>query len=140
MRFHLRVRTVMIAIALLAGLLGIAAGIERRVESFKRLAAYHYQASAILIDHAGGPLLCGHGLTDVDFERIFCSRGPDKCRAYKASCYHSELADKYDMAAKHPWLPVSNDPPPIAGTFPKFEVDPVYYEFVNEVSNGTVLK
>jgi hypothetical protein len=140
MRLHLRVRTVMIAIALLAGLLGTAAGIERRIESFKHLAAYHYQASSVLIDRAGGSLFCGTGLTDSDFERIFCGRGPDECLAYKASCYHSELADKYQMAANNPWLPVSNDPPPLPGTFPKFEVDPLYYDLVNGVNSGTGMK
>ena len=39
MRVRLRVRTVMLAIALVAGLLGATAAMERRVESFKRLAA-----------------------------------------------------------------------------------------------------
>ena len=140
MKLHLRVRTVMIAITLLAGLLGTAAGIERRVESFKRLAAYHYQAHSVLIDLAGGPLFCGTGLTDSDFERIFCGRGPNECLAYKASCYHSELADKYKMAANNPWLPVSDDPPPLAGTFPKFEVDPFYYDLANDVNSRASLK
>jgi len=130
----------MIAIALLAGLLTTAAGIERRVESFNRLAAYHDQASAVLIDLAGGPLLCGTGLTERDIERIFCNRGPDEFRAYKAALYHSGLAEKYRIAAIHPWLPVSNDPPPLTGAFPQFEVDPLYYDLANDVDSGTGLK
>jgi hypothetical protein len=136
MRVRLRVRTVMLAIALVAGLLGVAAAMERRVESFKRLAAYHEQASSVLIASAGEPVFCGTGLTASDFERIFCSRGPVECRAYKASRYHSELAEKYIMAAKHPWRPVSDDPPRLTGTFPQFESDPIYYSYVNRDIDG----
>src|SRR5262249_9336293 len=102
---RLRVRTLMGAVALLAGLMGMAAGIHRRAESFKRLAAYHDQASCVLIDQAGGPLPCGTGLTESDIAKIFCNRGPSECRDYHASQYHWELAQKYRCAAKRSWLP-----------------------------------
>jgi hypothetical protein len=125
----------MIAVAVLAGLLGAAAGLERRAETFKHLAAYHEQAHAVLIDLAGGPLLCGTGLTEDDFESIFCGRGPEECRAYKAAMYHCDLAEKYRAAAKHPWLLASSDPEPPPGAFPEFEPDPLYYDLANDADD-----
>jgi hypothetical protein len=126
MRVRVRLRTIMIALALLAGLLGTASAIERRVESFNRLAPYHVQAGHVLIDAAGGPPLCGTGLTVRDFENFFCARGPDQCRAYRAACYHFDLAKRYRGAAKHPWLPAANDPQPPPGAFPRLKSAPVY--------------
>jgi hypothetical protein len=130
----------MIAVALLAGLLGTAAAIERRVESFKRLAAYHYQAYSTLIDRAGGSLSCGTGLSESDIEEIFCGRGPEECRAYKAAIYHGELSGKYRTAAERPWLPVSADPTPPPGAFPQFEAEQVYYDLANDVDIESALK
>jgi hypothetical protein len=140
MRLQMRVRSFTIAIAAFAGLLGAAAAIERRSESFKRLAAFHLQASSILMDGAGERLFCVTGLSEADLERIFCSRGPNECCAYKASRYHNELSEKYEFAAKHPWLPVSDDPPPLPGTFPEFKVDSIYYEMLYERGTAARIK
>jgi hypothetical protein len=124
----------MIAVAFLAGLLGAAAVLERRVETFKRLAAYHEQAHAVLLDSCG-PSLCGTGLTEDDIESILCGRGPEECRAYKAAMYHYDLAEKYRAAAKHPWLPASSDREPPPGAFPEFEPDPLYYDLANDADD-----
>ncbi len=136
-RLRWSMRTLIAGVALLAAALGFAVGIHRRYESFRRLAAHHFQAHCLLIDQAGGPLVCGTGLTDSDIERIFCRRGPNESRAYYAAMYHYELSEKYRLAWERPWLPVATDPPAPPGANPKFEADPLYYEMVDEqASNG----
>jgi hypothetical protein len=121
----------MAGVALSAAALGLAAGVHRRSESFRRLAASHLQAHSLLVDEAGGPLACGTGLTESDIDRIFCGRGPRECRAYRAAMYHYELSEKYRLAADRPWSCVADDPPAPPGANPKFEADPLYYELVS---------
>jgi hypothetical protein len=122
-------------VALAAAALAVAAGIQRRGESFRRLAAYHLQASHVLIDEAGGPLSCGTGLSGDDIEEIFCGRGPKECRAYRTALYHDALSEKYRLASMRPWLPIASDPPTPPGAHPRFEPDPRYVELVAEDSD-----
>jgi hypothetical protein len=121
-------------------MMGLAAGIHRRGESFRRLAAYHLPAMDLLIDEAGGPSPCGTGLTDGDIEQIFCNRGPKECRAYRAAMYHYKLSEKYRLASERPWLLVAADPPAPPGTNPKFKADPLSYEPVSGEESGTGFK
>ncbi len=136
-RLRWRVRTLMAGVALTAAALGLAAEIHRRGEALRRLAAYHFQASRVLIDEAGEPLLCGTGLTAADFERIFCDRGEKECRAYRAAMYHYDLFEKYRLASERPWLSVASDPPAPPGSNPKFEADPLYYETIISENSDT---
>lgn len=95
-------RALMAAVALVAAALGLAAGLHRRSETFRRLAVYHFQAADVLIEGAGGPLVCGTGLSAADIERVFCNRGPAQCRDYRAARYHGDLARKYRRASQYP--------------------------------------
>jgi hypothetical protein len=125
--------------AMIAGSMGIVAGIHRRGESFRRLAAYHLQAHAILVDRLGVGR-CWKGETESEIERIYCSQGPEVCRAYKASMYHWQLSENYRLAAERPWLPLSDDPPPPPDAHPEFEIDPLFYELVSDDARNRGLK
>ena len=48
-------------------------------------------------------------LSDYHRSRIILISPPDP-RVYR-TLYHMELANKYYYAARHPWLPVTPDPP-----------------------------
>lgn len=133
MRLRWRVRSLMAGMAILAVLLGAAAGIERRRESFRRLAAYHFHAEDSLFERAGPLPDCGTGMTDADREEIVKSRGREAYWAYQAALYHDELGNKYLEASKRPWLPVSADPPAPPSANPELEADARWDELVNDL-------
>jgi hypothetical protein len=134
------VRRMMVATAVVAALLGRAAGVRRRGESFRHRAEYHLWADGHLTDEAGGPLGCSTGLEEGDIERIFCGRGPRECRAFHAAEYHYALSEKYLKAAERPWLPVAEDPPPPPGAYPSFKADARYTEIVEGEVSGSGFK
>jgi hypothetical protein len=84
-----RLRALMVAVAIVAVLLGLWAGIERRRADFRRIARYHsYRNLGLLVD--------SRSLTPLELRR-------DE--------WHAALAKKYTRAARYPWLPVEPDPP-----------------------------
>src|SRR5687767_3054515 len=102
---HMRftVGRMMIAVAIVATILGVTTGIQRRGENFKRLAAYHLQAADVLMDRAGGPVeVQNHegmsGFSKSDLEDIFRARGAEKFRASQVAHYHFALYWKYQRA------------------------------------------
>src|SRR5262249_38825649 len=90
-----RVRALMIVIALVATFLGLAASLQRRAQSFDRLAGYHFQAAFWLTIEAQKPMAFCQPMPEEDLERLLCSRGPEACRAYRAGKYHFGLYKKY---------------------------------------------
>jgi hypothetical protein len=141
MRVRIWVRTVMVAVALVSTLMGVATGIQRRRESFKRLAAYHLQAHYLFVDRLvdGDVLPCGFR-TQSELEKLYCERGPEECRAHRASIYHYELSEKYGMAARRPWLPVPSDPSAPPDANPQLTIEPYYYELANDEGTRIGLK
>jgi hypothetical protein len=99
----------MIAVAIVAILMGAGLGLGRRSHRFARLSAYHANAA---LEHfhtvmaLGGwpPQLQELSLADLARVRIV-----HRVRALVN--YHSALAQKYDRAARYPWLPVEPDLP-----------------------------
>jgi hypothetical protein len=96
-----RIRTVMIAVAVLAIALGGLAGLQQlgqRMQRFRALARNHRQQGIVNRLRLEG--LVAHQAAKADIERY-------RTRAD----YHDALNRKYEYAARHPWLPVSSDPP-----------------------------
>ena len=92
-----RIRTLMIAVAVLGIAFGGLAGLrqmDQRRQRFRALARNHLVNRLTLIG------LAEHQAAKADTERY-------RMRAE----YHLALNQKYQYAASHPWLPVSSDPP-----------------------------
>jgi hypothetical protein len=135
MRLRLRLRSVLIGVAMLA--IGLAAWvtIERRTERFTHLAAYHLQAHFILAEQADGPRECLEPEDDdweTAVEQRFAARRERVYLAYEAATYHWDLFEKYRKAAASPWLSVRVDPLPPQMANPRFNADSGYVETVRD--------
>jgi hypothetical protein len=96
-----RIRTLMIAVAVLGIAFGGLAGLQRmdqRRQKFRAMAQNHLQRSVINRLTLEGSV--AHRAAKADTETY-------RMRAE----YHRALNLKYDYAARNPWLPVSSDPP-----------------------------
>jgi hypothetical protein len=98
----------MVAVAVVAILLfGLEMG--RRSRRFARLATYH---SNVALKHSGTLMAFGGGpppIRDVPPAGLWPARFLH--RAKTLLNYHSELTEKYQRAARYPWLPVDPDRP-----------------------------
>ena len=90
MRLRFTVRGMMSAVAVVAALIGAGIGLSRRRERFLARAALH----GVEI----GPAATVHYSFNDD-------------RAMRWRTWHARLVEKYERAARHPWLPVAPDPP-----------------------------
>ena len=98
-RVRFTVRRMMVAVAVLAVVLGAGEATRKRRSRFGREAGFH---GAFMRLYARSP--------PVHFpnkERLASHR---RSLAEKKA-YHESLAGKYEQAARHPWLPVAPDPP-----------------------------
>jgi hypothetical protein len=96
-----RIRTLMIAVAVLGIAFGGIAGLQRmdqRRQRLRALARNHLQRGVVNRLALEGSV--AHGAVKADTERY-------RMRAE----YYDALKLKYEYAARHPWLPVSSDPP-----------------------------
>ncbi|AGA28342.1 hypothetical protein [Singulisphaera acidiphila] len=96
-----RIRTLMIAVAVLGIAFGGHAGFQRmnqRMQRFLFLARHHLQQGVVNRLHLEG--LVAHGAAKADIEKY-----------RMRSEYHHALSLKYKYASRHPWLAVSSDPP-----------------------------
>jgi hypothetical protein len=106
-RLRFTVRRLMLAVAVVAALLGCA-DLWRRREHYRRLAETHALSEMVLRvdsvmargDPTGGP---GVRLLDLSDSLEEAAKWAD---------YHAGLRRKYERAARYPWLPVAPDPPP----------------------------
>jgi hypothetical protein len=97
-RVRFTVRRLMIAVAVLALLLG-ATAIRQRRAHFQSLADYHaVQARHIQSSH-GSMIRPGGTLVHVPLG------SPSR------AAYHKDMAIKYEHAASRPWMTVEPDPP-----------------------------
>jgi hypothetical protein len=133
-RIRGRLRWLLIGVTLLAVPLAVAATLHVRAQRFKHLAAYHLQVEAVLFEQSGALGFYSHGLDET--EEFFRRKGPEARRTYKASLYHSELADNYRLASQRPWRPVSADPPPPAGANQRFVPEPRFAEEIDECESN----
>jgi hypothetical protein len=129
-RPRIRIRTLMVAVAAMAVLLGCALAIRRRGTDFRGRVHHHAGELQTIADEivrfaireAGDPDL-------VEWEHFWFDNGPEpvpkpprpgdaeKWRAWEENreqriAYHAAMYHKYERAARYPWLPISADPPP----------------------------
>jgi hypothetical protein len=99
----------MVAVAVVAILMGAGLAVGRRSRRFARLSAHHTNAA---LEHFGTLMALGgwppllHDLSPAELARIRM--------LYRVNAlvnYHSALTQKYEGAARYPWLPVAPDPP-----------------------------
>ncbi len=102
----------MMAVAIVALVIGAAIAIDRRSKRFARLAASH---ANIAVEHWATLAAFGGDPPPLKEIEKFppAARGPVRYlhRAKTLMVYHRELKGKYDRAACYPWLPVEPDPP-----------------------------
>jgi hypothetical protein len=99
----------MTAVAVVALLMGAGLGVGRRSWRFARLSAHHTNAA---LEHFGTQMALGGWppqLQDLSFAEL--ARVQILCRARALVNYHSGLTQKYERAARYPWLPVEPDLP-----------------------------
>ncbi len=93
MRFpRFTIRRMLVAIAVVAVVLGILVGLKRRSERFWRLAT-----------------ACSSAVHSVYFADLNGMDGGSWTASIAG--YHFDLAAKYAAAAKRPWLPLASEPP-----------------------------
>ena len=102
-RLRFTVQRMMIAVAVVAILFGMAAGLWRRHVSFKRLADKYAKK---VDDEAWKSSIIEHLRFRSEPER----RAEDEY--LRLAEYYDELKMKYERAAARPWLPVESDRPP----------------------------
>jgi hypothetical protein len=95
----------MIAVAV-AALIMTRVEVRRRQNEFQQLAEYHKKERALIV--------AGRGRTSGEIE-IWLRHDPLQ-RSWRHSsvwkaAYHSAMREKYERAARYPWLPVEPDPP-----------------------------
>jgi hypothetical protein len=100
-RFHLR--TLLIAVAIVAVVLGVLA-MRWRAEHYRALAERHAFLASVY--QAGESTVGGIGPDGRTFSETRSLRDPRKVR------YHAALKERYERAACYPWLSVETDPPP----------------------------
>jgi hypothetical protein len=113
-RFTLR--RLMVAVAIVAIIIGVVVEGERRRARFRELAANHYERGMRWFVLFGGESDYQRNMMQLWEERV----GP-------TVEYHATLRDKYEQAARYPWLPVGADPtapPEPATSYPWLPIEP----------------
>jgi hypothetical protein len=100
-RAKLTLRSMMVVMAMLAVVFWVA---ERRLR-FQRLAEYHFLRSSADI------VCCVVLLTDDGKETNLVEGGTGRPTTSDRADWHKRLHEKYEKAARSPWLAVASDPP-----------------------------
>jgi hypothetical protein len=106
---RMTMRRWIVAVAIVAILIGVGLEVGRRSRRFARLAAYH---TNVALEHFGTLMAFGGEpppLRDVPPAGLGPARYLHPARALLR--YHCALTEKYQRAARYPWLPVAPDPP-----------------------------
>ena len=98
--FRLTVRRLMVAVAIVAVVIGIVTELDRRRERYTRLARQH----SVVRDELHKFLVVVPPSGSLEFFG-------DRRAIAELVGYHGRLKAKYEEAARHPWLPVEPDPP-----------------------------
>jgi hypothetical protein len=93
------IRRLMVGVAMAALLLGAIVGVENRRQRFLAIANIH-RANLIAWEEVGS--------SEASRERFDIS---GRKVSLEADRWHLQMAEKYDRAARYPWLPVRPDPP-----------------------------
>ena len=98
--FRPSVRRLMVAVAVVAVVIGLGAEGERRRGRYARLARQH----SVVRDELHKFLAIVPPSSSLEFFG-------DRRAVAELVGYHGRLKAKYEEAARHPWLPVEPDPP-----------------------------
>jgi hypothetical protein len=112
-RFHCRLRSLLVLVALAAGTLACIE-MRRRQRTYRDRAWYHLAASDQLVRDSRWHF-CLFSLTERQAEAIRSRVSAERTALLTASEYHRRLHRKYERAAERPWLPIAPDPPPPPG-------------------------
>lgn len=99
---------IIVAVAVIALVLGTLVGLRRRIRRFDDMGAYHR-------DQIVGQL---YGRVGADGTMMFVPSASDRNgkpvtpHQQKMDRWHEQMAQRYWRAARHPWLDVLLDPPP----------------------------
>jgi hypothetical protein len=106
---RLRLRTLLIAVAVAGMVLGEGLMIQRRAR-LRATSARHAAQEQMWTTLAAAAGQRPSRRVDWSYRGVRRQTDQGRCRA--AADYHARLARKYDRAARYPWLPVAPDPPP----------------------------
>jgi hypothetical protein len=101
-RVRFTVRRMMVAVAIVALLAGVGRAYHRHVR-FKEIAFEH--------DFKAHPFHCGMAIPDESNIAEWKEWRERRNRESKMETYHAQMFDKYERAARLPWLFVEPDPP-----------------------------
>jgi hypothetical protein len=93
----------MIAVAVVA-IIMTTVGIRRRQNEFLQLAAYHKKEWSHIVGRVSDD-----GVTWLRYDPL---KRDWRLSSASESVYHAQMREKYEHAARYPWLPVAPDPPP----------------------------
>ena len=108
-QIRITTRRWMVAVAVVALLMGAGLGLGRRSRRFARLSEHHANAA---LEHFHTVMALGGWppqLQDLSLAELARVRIVYRVRALVN--YHSALTQEYDRAARYPWLPVEPDLP-----------------------------
>ena len=94
-RFRFTVRRMMVAVAIVAMLLGAWAALARRTANLRQVALEHGQKA---------------GRLEIETVTSAISQG-EAARRMEIVHWHDAMSAKYERAARYPWLTVAPDPP-----------------------------
>jgi hypothetical protein len=98
----------MVAVAVVGILMGADLGVTRRSRRFARLSTHHTNAA---LEHFGTLMALGGWPPPLqDLSPAELARVRILYRVNALVNYHSALTQKYERAARYPWLPVAPDP------------------------------
>lgn len=113
----------MAVVALIACAAGTVVGLQRRSDSFRRLAAYHEQAAISLYVEDVGQICLDGVDSRADLNSIIKDRGSRAWLAFQAAEFHERQAKRCARVAERPWLFAATEPrPPLS--YPNFKFDP----------------
>lgn len=102
------VRRVAVAVAVIAVVLGALVGVSRRVRRFDDLATYHRNQISAKVYSVIGP----DGMMMLVPASSDQNGTPLTLDQRKIDRWHAQMATKYSLAARRPWLDVALDLPP----------------------------
>jgi hypothetical protein len=121
------VRQLMIAVAVVAVAFGYQNAVRRR-DTFEFMALFHRQEMEACRDYLAGATVQSTGGDGRTTYRRMVPTGPDpgiadarsrgwgvelfeRASLKRLEAYHAEMKQKYERAARYPWLPVEPEPP-----------------------------
>jgi hypothetical protein len=111
-----RLRTLLVAVAVAAVMLGVIVPMVRLRARYSERAAGHGGSAQFYLEHAraadqghGGCMKIGARGSIQEIKAAYRRVAP---KYRRIADYHSLMARKYERASRYPWLPVPPDPPP----------------------------